>query len=92
MDNQAKKIVTKSSTLERRTQQLAIKERKNGLIADDGSLQGDTQRTDECRPEIRAGDKDRTEEVSTPNVTPALSNRIEKFVSYAELEMGFSRW
>ncbi|PIO69206.1 hypothetical protein TELCIR_08981 [Teladorsagia circumcincta] len=45
-----------------------------------------------CRVENGAGDKVRTEEVSTPNVMAALSNRIEKFVFDAEMEMGFSRW
>ncbi|KAK5964386.1 hypothetical protein GCK32_010053 [Trichostrongylus colubriformis] len=44
------------------------------------------------RVEDGAGDRVRTEDVTTPNVMAALSNRIEKFVFDADVEMGFSRW
>ncbi|KAK5974935.1 hypothetical protein GCK32_018558 [Trichostrongylus colubriformis] len=41
---------------------------------------------------VEDGDRVRTEDVTTPNVLAALSNRIEKFVFDADVEMGFSRW
>ncbi|KAK5973488.1 hypothetical protein GCK32_001744 [Trichostrongylus colubriformis] len=44
------------------------------------------------RVEDGAGDGVRTEDVTTPNVMAALSNRIEKFVFDADVEMGFSKW
>ncbi|KAK5977756.1 hypothetical protein GCK32_022680 [Trichostrongylus colubriformis] len=44
------------------------------------------------RVEGGAGDRVRSEDVPTPNVMAALSNRIENFVFNADVEMGFSRW